>query len=147
MIRVIDQVRWLDLAEEIAARAEKKYNLRLSVDQCLLDEVAAAVKKSLGGYNMDSPNPAKVAGHVCFWFRRLKPIFHKDDSPARLHPINEWIALHLGLAICKEYFDDTCKVDFSVPGRILIDWVVSLHVNSHSPHSLAIAFELLTCAE
>ncbi len=58
--------------------------------------------------------------------------------------INELVGLLVGLSISRRYFDDHSKEKFTIPSRILTDWTSSFRVNSHSPHSSAIAFELLT---
>ena len=58
--------------------------------------------------------------------------------------VNEEAALWLGLAICDQYFDDARAEAFKIAPRVLKDWVASLRYNSHSPHALAISYELLT---
>ena len=146
MLSVIDQVRWIDIVEEVCEDAERRFGLQLRIDEAVVEEMAIAAKNGLRGYGADQPNPAKVAGHVSFWIRRLKPVSHREDTVARLYVVNEWIALKVGLAICEEYFENQRKPSFDLPPRVLTDWVISLHVNSHSPHSLAFAFEILTCA-
>lgn len=79
-----------------------------------------------------------------FWFRRLRPVTHRPESQNKLLVANETAALFLGLAICNQYSGDNSKEVFHLPARVMKDWVASLRYNSHSPHAIAIAFEILT---
>ena len=71
----------------------------------------------------------------------------KTDTPKKkLLVINELVAILVGAGICARYFDDTSSEHIVLQPRILFDWASSFRLNSHSPHSCAIAFEMLSSA-
>lgn len=99
---------------------------------------------TLSALNMSTmPNVAKVAGHVVFWIRKLKPVSHSAGSVNKLLTINEVIGILVGVSICQHYFDDHSKAQIRFSDRIMKDWASSLRNHSHSPHSCAISFEFL----
>ena len=140
----LGNIDWQRLLGAVCADIEQRFQLELEVDTDELAELDRFAAKSLQSYDLDNPNAAKVAGHVCFWFRRVKPIRHAATSQNKYLSANEEAALWLGLAICDQYCDDRRAETFKIEPRILKDWVASLRYNSHSPHALAIAFEILT---
>lgn len=146
----IHHIQWEPIFERLCRRLERRWECTFAIDREILIEVADKTQATLAGLNDTSvPNVAKVAGHVSFWIRKLKPISYAAQSPAtgKFLAINEYVGLMVGLGICHEYLDDSRKAFFQdPPSRILRDWVVSFRVNSHSPHSTQIAFELLVCA-
>ncbi|HYD63925.1 hypothetical protein [Azospirillum sp.] len=137
-------VDWQRVLHPVCDAIEAVYGVELEVDTDELAELERFADESLRSYRLTNPNAAKVAGHLCFWLRRLKPIRHAATSNAKLLAVNEVAALWLGLAICDQYFDNASAQSFKIDPRILKDWVASLRYNSHSPHALAIAFEILT---
>ena len=140
----INNINWITIFEELTNKLEVRYDLDLMVDVVVLEEVGAMAKSTLDSLNMDStPNVAKTAGHVSFWIRKLKPISHAEKSNSHFTAINELAGLLVGLAICTRYFDDTVKENITMNNRILFDWVNSMRLNSHSPSSTSISFEML----
>lgn len=141
----IKQVQWEKVLLHSADWAEARYDLKLVCDQAIVAEVDRMAVKSLDSLNMASmPNLAKVAGYVSFWIRKLKPVFHAEDTPNHYLAINELLGLMVGLALCRRYMDDFTDQTFCLPSRrIFMDWVNSLRFHSHSPHSSTLSFELL----
>jgi hypothetical protein len=140
----LGNIDWRDLLNAVCTHLEQRFELDLEIDTDELAELERFASSSLGSYQLENPNAAKVAGHVCFWFRRVKPIRHAATSRNKYLAVNEEAALWIGLAICDQYYDDKRAESFKIEPRILKDWVASLRYNSHSPHALAIAFEILT---
>lgn len=139
---MIGNIDWARLVKPICGAVEREFNVKLKVDTDALMELGAIAAKTTGRYEIAHPNPAKVAGHVVFWFRRIKPLSYADDTPAKCFAVNELAALWLGLAICNTHRGDESKAVLRLPPRIAKDWMASLRYNSHSPHALAMAFEL-----
>lgn len=140
----IANIDWRPIFTAACIHFEKEYKIRLRIDTDILDELELHVEKTLQHYQLTGPNVAKVAGHVCFWLRRLKPIHHHPNSRNKNTAINEEVALWVALSICADWHDDHSRQPIKqVPMRILKDWVTSLRINAHSPHALAIAFELI----
>ncbi len=140
----IRHVDWNAVFVRVVGEVESHYGLKLFIDATTIREVGERAGLSLESLNMDSvPNVAKVAGHVAFWIRKLKPVSFAPDSPNHLTVVNELVSLLVGVAICRTYFDDRSKGSFDIPPRILFDWVGSMRFNSHSPQSTAISFELM----
>ena len=137
-------IDWVAILVAACKSVEDQYDIKLDIDTDLIKELDDYIEYSLASYDMDSPNAAKVAGHVCFWLRRFKPITHESSSRAKYFAVNEEVALFVGLSICDQYFDDHRAETFNIDMRVLKDWVSSLRYNSHSPHALALSFELLT---
>lgn len=129
---------------DAASLVERVCDLKLEIDADILKEISEQADGTLDQLNMNTmPNVAKVAGHVTFWIRKLKPVTHAKNSKNKLLTINEVIGILVGVGICQTYFDDKSKTGFSFPNRIMKDWAMSLRSHSHSPHSCAIAFEFL----
>jgi len=124
---------------------EKVYNLKIGIEHAIITEIQVRLQESLDRIDGSTPNAAKNAGLVAFWIRKLKPLSIHPDSEFSFLPLNEYIALLVGLAICAKYFDDSKKETFQLNPRILRDWIFSFRYNSHSPHSSLISFEMLAC--
>lgn len=141
----IYNVDWNKVFEVAVDQVEPILGVTLMVDEVIIREVEEHAKQSLQNLKMNSvPNVAKVAGHIAFWIRKLKPISHAPETAAHFMPINELIGLHVGMAICQKWFDDHSRPEgFHVSGRVYKDWIKSLRFNSHSPQSTAISFEIL----
>jgi len=80
-------------------------------------------------------------GQIAF----ILSIFLNDNINIKnkvLH-INEIIGLMVGLSVCSGYIENFKYSKVKLSSRVFNDWVSSLRINSHSPHSSAIAFELL----
>jgi hypothetical protein len=143
---MIGNIDWVALVDPICQLIESTYDVKLKIDSDSLKELDAVATKTIGTYDIRHPNPAKVAGHVVFWFRRVKPLSYADDTPAKCFAVNEMAALWLGLAICDQHHGDESRIAMSLPARVAKDWISSLRYNSHSPHALATAFEVLASA-
>lgn len=138
------QIKWLPILQEISEWCEDKFEISIVIDKDIIAEIEAMVDITLDNFEMDNPNVAKVSSSVAFWIRKLKPIYFDEKTENKFLAINELVGLLVGLSITRRYLDDHSKEKFSIPSRILTDWTSSFRVNSHSPHSSAIAFELLT---
>ena len=138
-------IRWYDILLDLVEKAEKAFDLKIGIELDIIDEIQVRVQESLDRIDGTAPNAAKNAGIVAFWIRKLKPPSIHQTSNYSFLPLNEYIALKVGLAICAKYFDDTRKEKISLNPRILRDWVFSFRYNSHSPHSALISFEMLAC--
>ena len=144
----LNNIDWEAALHDGCALAEHSLNLSLTIDRDIVREIAAEAEKTLAGLQMtSSPNVAKIAGHVAFWIRKLKPIAHAADSPHRFLAVNELVGILVGMGICRSYFDDTRKETVELPKRVMNDWIASLRHHSHSPHSCALMFELLASEE
>ena len=138
------QVNWVSVLGEAAALCERVYGVSLDIDRDIVREISIKANDTLAALNMNTmPNVAKVAGHVAFWVRKLKPVSHSANSKNKLLTINEVIGILVGVGICSRYFDDHSKPLIRLPDRIMKDWASSLRNHSHSPHSCAISFEFL----
>ena len=139
---MLDQIDWMTPLQRAVEHLEKKFDVLLALDSDVVAELTSHLQRTVDQIPMDTdPNVAKIAGHVAFWIRKLKPIGHEDSAEVkhRLLNVNELAALLVGAAICRKNF----KANLRLPNRIFFDWASSLRVNSHSPSSCAIAFELL----
>ena len=139
-----EHIHWKNVLFEIAGELEPRFMLKLNIDSDVVEEMEHHLRRTLSHLSLGTrPNVAKIAGHVSFWIRKLKPISFSEDSPNKLLVINELVAVLVGGGICARYFDDTSKSSFVLSKRLLYDWSSSLRFNSHSPHSCAITFEML----
>ncbi|MBF0426743.1 MAG: hypothetical protein HQL66_13090 [Magnetococcales bacterium] len=131
---------WRDLFGEVAGDFERKCKLALMIDDDVINELIKRVQGTLSGYNLDRPSPAKIAGHLSFWIRKLKPISFDPRCDRKYLAVNEMVGILLGLAICRRFG----KGNFALPpARVRSDWVRSLRFHSHSPHSTALMFEMM----
>lgn len=141
---MLDTIDWAQPLCRAVDQLEKKFGVSLCLDSDLVKEIGSHLKRTVEEIPMDSkPNVAKIAGHAAFWIRKLKPIHHDDSQQEvvehKLLNVNELAAILVGAGICQMNF----REDFRLPNRIFFDWASSLRINSHSPASCAIAFELL----
>lgn len=139
---MLNQVDWMVPLGRAVATLEQKFTIKLTLDSDVVGEVASHLNRTVSQIPMNTdPNVAKIAGHVAFWIRKLKPIGYDESQlqTNKLLNVNELAALLVGAAICRKKF----KSDLRLHNRIFFDWASSLRVNSHSPSSCAIAFELL----
>lgn len=138
------KIDWPPILHNACALVEKRQDITLCIDTDILNEIALKVEETLHALQMNTmPNVAKVAGHVAFWIRKLKPIYHAPASTGKLLTINEVVGILVGVGICQQYFDDHSRAALRLPARVMKDWAASLRNHSHSPHSCAIAFEFL----
>jgi hypothetical protein len=148
MKSINQQINWDLVLGDVADLCEREYDVKLEIDRDVVREIGVQTEITLEALKMDTmPNVAKVAGHVAFWIRKLKPIIHASDSPHKLLTINEVVGILVGVGICRHYFDDHSRVPFNISKRVMQDWALSLRKHSHSPHSCAIAFEFLASEE
>jgi len=138
-------VRWEEILLEFSGRMEEDFDLKIGIEYDIINEIQARFQESFDRIDGPIPNAAKIAGIVAFWIRKLKPLSIHPDSDFSFLPLNEYVALLVGLAICARYFDDDRKERLRLNPRILRDWVFSFRYNSHSPHSALISFEMLAC--
>jgi hypothetical protein len=140
----LNNIDWLSIIFEIVNDMEIKLETSLTIDKEIVQEIEIMAQKSLDSFNQKIPNVAKIASVISFWIRKLKPIGYDNINIINkvLH-INEIIGLMVGLSICTKYIDEFKSLNVKLSSRVFNDWVSSLRINSHSPHSSAIAFELL----
>ena len=63
---------------------EAAYKVKLSLDSDIVAEISSHLRRTMDAIPMDTdPNVAKIAGHVTFWIRKLKPI-RERTQPAKL---------------------------------------------------------------
>ncbi|MBF8272939.1 MAG: hypothetical protein HW380_2044 [Magnetococcales bacterium] len=137
----IGELVWRTIFDEVVGDIERKFGLCLIVDQDVVDELTAKTQTTLASYGLHLPNEAKIAGHLSFWIRRLKPISHCEKSERKWLAINEAVGLYVGISLCEKFSEKK----FRKPSRrIMLDWITSMRVNSHSPQGTALAFEVLT---
>lgn len=136
---MITDLKWRIILKEIASTLEERFQVDLMIDNYVLAEIEQMVRSSLKSYHLNDPNVPKVAGHISFWIRKLKPLSHAPGSQGVYTAINELASLMVGVSLCRRFGADSV-----IPPRILKDWATSLRLNSHSPHGTAIAFELIT---
>ncbi len=66
---------WQAVLSDAATLCERAYGVSLTIDRDILREISEQAEGTLLQLNMSTlPNMAKVAGHVAFWIRKLKPI-------------------------------------------------------------------------
>ncbi|MEA3314667.1 MAG: hypothetical protein U9Q30_02260 [Campylobacterota bacterium] len=136
-------INWSPILTEIAEYCENRFQTALVIDTDVLQEVELMAGITLDNFKITNPNVAKIASSIAFWIRKLKPIYFDENAQNKFLAINELVSLLVGLSICKRYFDDSSNTEFKISKRILNDWTSSYRINSHSPHSSTIAFELL----
>ncbi|MDI9407887.1 MAG: hypothetical protein QM523_01410 [Candidatus Pacebacteria bacterium] len=150
------KLNWIELLHFIRnIYISKGYEIE-EIDADLVNEISDCLYRTLAGY--DDLNPAKTAGHVCFWVRRLKPLHQESTSAKRMKALNEFIAIDLALLICiqriliynKTDLTSTKGIQFAkttveqiLPYPIRKDLAISMRHYSHSPHGLAMIFEIL----
>lgn len=135
---------WQEILMKAAAAIERKYRVKLLVDEAILLEIGRFIADGLASLGFYSPNVAKVAGIAAFWIRKLKPLSIAPDSPNHFLLANERAALLVGLTIAAMFEDeDGVARKIAMPKDILIDWTSSLRYHSHSPYSSITAFELI----
>ena len=139
----IDKQGWENLICLVSLQIQKCRGLLLEVDPAIVRDVIACAVDSLAGYVLKEPNAAKIAGHMCYWICRLRPV---RNLPGRkfYRLINEDVALQACLGVCDNYIARKQGRTISVDHPILLDWVTSLRSDIDSPNALAISFELLS---
>jgi hypothetical protein len=145
---ITDRFDWSQVLFDATTLCERSNDVKLCIDRDIVKEISEKANASLAALNMQTiPNVAKVAGHVAFWIRKLKPIYHAADTPNKLLTCNEVIGILVGIGICQRYFDDHSKQGIHLSSRVAKDWAASLRTHSHSPHSCAIAFEFFATSD
>lgn len=146
---MIGNVKWEDLIFRACDTAETLFEIALEIDTDIVQELSEEIKRTIEQIGLNRPNVAKIAGHIVFWIRKLKPIHHSAQSENKYLAINEWVAVVVGIAVCRIYFDDNCidqdnaTKTVKTHSRLFNDFVGSLRVHSHSPSSSTITFESL----
>jgi hypothetical protein len=145
----LGNIDWEQILLAECKETAKGKGLELEVDPDVVGEVRLCAETSLHEYKLRNPkiakpNSAKIAGHLCYWLCRLKPVQNAPGAKIRYRAANEEVALRVGLSICQEYFDDLRADSFRVDPCIVKDWVTSLRYDLDSPNALSIAFELLS---
>lgn len=119
----------------------------LTLDRDIVREIAERARETVGSYNKDSPNVPKIAGHIAFWIRKLKPVAFEPDAREKFLAVNELASLYVALAFCDQYHQkrsrDYKSVVSRLPPRVIVDWATTMRFHSHSPHSTAMIFEIL----
>ena len=142
---LLGNVDWEEiLRAHCQAFEDKVEGVDIEIDCDIIADTKELATKTLADYRLDNPNAAKVAGHICYWLCRLKPVRNAEGASKRPLMVNEAVALQVGLSICHRYFDDLRAEAFSLDDEILKDWVISLRYDIDSPNALAVAFELMS---
>ncbi|MBF0626272.1 MAG: hypothetical protein HQL82_15895 [Magnetococcales bacterium] len=137
---MFSELNWRAVFQEHVEACERAFNMSLIVDLDIVNELESMVGRTILGYGLAKPNAAKLAGHVSFWIRKLKPISFAADSRHKYLAINELVGLWVGLSLCKRFGGQGFKMPSE---RIRVDWISSMRAHSHSPHGSALSFEML----
>lgn len=124
--------------ERAAQIVSKQFNVDLVVDHRIISEIKAHTAKSLDSFNQGAPNAAKQAANLAFWIRKLKPAFCERGY---FSLANEYISLLCGIAAINAALKKDRK-SVIVGQRPLTDFAHTLRFHSHSPHGLALSFDL-----
>lgn len=128
-------------------RYEKQLNVKTDLDIGVLDECNTRIGITLGdGFRPNEKcSPEKIAGVMCFWLRKLKPLRHSPDHSSHkvAKYVNEIIAFQTAYFYLK-----SCKNGNSGTPRItsgmFMDFMAALRYHSYSPHALVQIFEALS---
>lgn len=157
----------LSLVSPAVDRFEKLYGWTILVDSKVLEECGDKALETLGKLSgIPKPNALKMAGHLAFWIRKLKPfsLYNRDEqidllaslgvaSPASLLPpgpsptgfsalmVNELIAISVACGFVETYHSP--KVSLTASAPFINDLAVGLRYHSYSPSSLAILLEAM----
>lgn len=146
MISEIDWERFLFAVLELAEH-QLGCPDTLTLDRDIVREIAERAKETVGSYNKDSPNVPKIAGHIAFWIRKLKPVGFEPRASEKFLAVNELVSLYVALAFCDQYHERRSQhhraVIYRIPPRVVVDWATTMRFHSHSPHSTALLFEIL----
>ena len=119
----------------------------LLLDRDIVREIAERAKETVGSYNKDRPNIPKIAGHIAFWIRKLKPVSFSPDTTEKFLAANELVSLYVALAFCDQYHRRRSEhhraIIYRLSPRVILDWATTMRFHSHSPHSTAMIFEIL----
>ena len=119
----------------------------LLLDRDIVREIAERARETVGSYNKESPNVPKIAGHIAFWVRKLKPVSFEQNATAKFLAVNELVSLYAALAFCDQYHERRSQhhrsVIYRLSPRVIVDWATTMRFHSHSPHSTAMTFEIL----
>jgi hypothetical protein len=99
---MIGDIDWQRVFQAAADEAERRLGLEdcLILDQDILAEVEQRARDTVASYGKKDPNTAKVAGHIAFWIRKLKPISFVDGAPKKFLAVNEAVSIIFALAFC-----------------------------------------------
>lgn len=126
-------------------RFESITGANVEVDLSIVDECFRRLEKTLGdGFTpVTEPNIFKLAGTLCFWFRKLKPF--RLVKPVSPHPltrfVNETISIITAYDLIFGYLSADNNTPPNISSKYFYDLVVSLRYHSFSPHSLVQIFE------
>lgn len=130
-------------------RYETMFHCKTQVDISLLDECFCRVNVSLRkqfqlfqapeGYLL---SPFKMAGVICFWIRKLKPI-RALNNVAENSVVNEVVAFLVGYHLVYKFSKNKNLRHPKINSVYFHDLIVSLRYNSWSPTSLSFLFEAL----
>lgn len=135
-----DFQKTIDRAAQIVS---DRFDVDLAVDARIVSEIEAFCEKSLASFNQDDPSAAKIAGSMVFWIRKLKPAAHTGSG--YFPSANEYIAILCGVALVNSHWREK-KMHMQIRKEALIDFSRTLRFHSHSPHGLALMFEMFMCA-
>lgn len=139
---MIGTVDWYGILMHEAEIIEDTLQLKLVVNQPVVDELEEMAMKTLATFNQTKPSAAKIAGNVVFWIKKLKPVHTAQNSPNEFLLVNELLAVMVGIGICNlPTILPPTSVTMSEP--TMNDLIASLRYHSHSPNSLAMFFEAL----
>lgn len=130
--------------ERAATIVSNRFDIDLAVDKRIVSEIEAFFDKSLESFNQNDPNAAKIAGTLVFWIRKLKPVAHTGSG--YFPSANEYIAILCGVSIINAHWAMK-RQKMIVPEVPLRDFSKTLRFHSHSPHGLALMFEMfMSCS-
>ena len=129
---------WHQVMDDTCISLEYMLDVKLVIDDDIVKEINLMAIRTLKQYQPVKPNAAKIAGHIAFWTRKLKPIFYDGDTKNKYLTINELAGVLIGFGVCFHFYNNS---KIHPHGRWFEDWLKSLRFNSHSPQSTALFFE------
>jgi hypothetical protein len=86
---MISGMDWIKVFAATVEVAEYHFDVEgcLVVDSDILHEIDCQARQTVATYRKSDPNPAKIAGHISFWIRKLKPIAFSPHSTAMIFEI------------------------------------------------------------
>lgn len=137
----------LGFVEKPIKSYEDLFQCEISVDISVLDECFCKVEDSLQknfssfeapqGYE---PSLFKMAGVICFWLRKLKPLSVRGKEKDNRF-VNETVAFLVGYHLVYKFSIERGLRRPHIPASYFHDLVTSFRFNSWSPTSMAFLFE------
>jgi hypothetical protein len=145
----LSKLDWVKILNHVTTKLEQLFKIQLYIEANIVTDI----RNQLANLQLPSSSDlkakiAKVAGHITFWIRKLKPVNFLPAAHANQNnflTVNELAAILVGAGVIEHYKKIYPKnnLSFTLPGPILSDWAYSYRYNVHSPDSCALAFEML----